>query len=94
VLLGTAGAQVQKVGNATEFGVETTRIVYFDESQRARVEALREAMGVGELVRSDAINAAVDVSIVVGEDFRASRPDVVAPPLSLSSETTSGATAD
>ncbi len=94
VLVGTAGAQVQKVGNASEFGVETTRIVYFDESQRARVEALREALGVGELVRSDAINAALDVSVVVGADFLVARPDVVAPPLSLSSPTTSGATAD
>jgi hypothetical protein len=94
VLLGTAGAQVQKVGNASEFGVETTRIVYFDEAQRPLVDALREALGVGEVVRSDAINSAVDVSIVLGADFLGARPDVVAPPLSLTPGTPDGETAD
>jgi hypothetical protein len=94
VLLGTAGAQVQKVGNASEFGVPTTRIVYYDEALRPRVEALREVLGVGELVRSDELNSAIDVSVVVGEDLLAARPDVVAPPLSLSPGTASGETPD
>jgi hypothetical protein len=83
VVLARAGGQVQKVGNAAAFDVPLTRIVYYDEAVRPFAERFREALGVGEVVRSDELNAAVDVTVTLGTDFEQARPDVVAPPLSV-----------
>jgi len=83
VELARAGGQVQKVGNAASFDVAVTLIVYYDEAVRPFAERFREALGVGEIIRSDELNAAVDVTVTLGSDFEQARPDVVAPPVSL-----------
>lgn len=80
-LLAANGGQINKVGNAPEFGVGTTTLTYYDEAVRARAEALRDALGVGELVKSDEINVAVDITIVLGEDYAADPQDAGLGPL-------------
>jgi hypothetical protein len=67
IRLGAAGAQVEIIGNAPEFGVTTTQIVYFDETRRAQAEELRVALGVGELVKSDE-RSVMDATVVLGAD--------------------------
>jgi hypothetical protein len=69
VLLAAAGGQIDKVGNASTFEVSTTQITYYDDAIRSRVEALRDALGIGEIVRSDELNSATDVVVVLGEDY-------------------------
>jgi hypothetical protein len=69
------GGQIDKVGNAPTFGVETTQFVYYDESARTRVERMRDAIGVGEIVKSDELNVAVDIVVVLGEDYLLTQPD-------------------
>lgn len=71
--LTAGGGQIDKVGNAEAFDVETTTLTYYDDALRGRVEALRDALGVGELVKSDALNVAVDVTVVLGADYAAAR---------------------
>lgn len=68
IALGAAGGQVDKIGNASSFDVETTRFVYFDEAMRAQVQHLRDALGFGELVHSDELNSSVDATVVLGAD--------------------------
>lgn len=67
VTVGAAGGQVQVVGNASEFGVATTRIIYFDEARRADAERIAQALGVGEVDRSEATSA-FDIEVVLGDD--------------------------
>lgn len=88
--LGVAGVQVDKIGNATTFDVETTRIVYFSDEMTDTAERLRDVLGFGELVRSDELNSAVDVSIVLGADALDAGPADTAPTISvIRSDTTS-----
>lgn len=67
IRLGAAGAQVEVIGNASEFGVTTTQIIYFDETRRAQAEVLRVALGVGELVKSDE-RSVMDATVILGAD--------------------------
>jgi hypothetical protein len=69
IIFAANGAQIDKVGNAPQFGLETTQFIYYDEAVRSRVERMRDAVGVGELVKSDELNVAVDVIVVLGADF-------------------------
>jgi hypothetical protein len=68
VLFASIGGQIDKVGNAPEFGVETTQFVYFDDAALTRVQRMRDALGVGEIVKSDELNSAVDIVVVLGAD--------------------------
>jgi hypothetical protein len=56
-------------GNADSFGYTTTQIVYYDADRRTDAEAVREALGVGEVVLSRRPLGVVDVTIVVGRDL-------------------------
>jgi hypothetical protein len=67
VLVGAAGGQVDVIGNAPEFGVATTEIIYYDDARRTDAEALRQALGVGEVVKSNQKNA-IDITVVLGDD--------------------------
>jgi hypothetical protein len=86
VIFAANGGQIDKVGNASEFGVPTTQFVYYDDAALSRVQRMRDAIGVGEIVKSDEINTAVDVTVVLGEDFLAAQPEgsVPAPDLAPS----------
>lgn len=67
VVIGAAGGQVRVIGNATDFDVATTEIIYYDEARRASAEAVRDALGVGEVIRSEQ-KSPVDITVVLGAD--------------------------
>lgn len=68
VLLGAAGGQVDRIGNAASFDVATTQFVYFDESKRSQVEDLRDALGFGEVIQSEEATVTVDATVILGAD--------------------------
>jgi hypothetical protein len=67
-LLVPAGAEIVVAGNADSFDHATTEIRYHNPQVRARAEALREALGAGELVEDPRPTEAFDVTIVLGSD--------------------------
>ncbi len=69
VAIGKVGAQVDKVGNHTDFDVVTTQIIYYDPSTRPRAELLREALGVGDLVLIEEPGSAVGATVILGSDY-------------------------
>jgi hypothetical protein len=83
VVVAATGGQVDKVGNADEFGVPTTQLVYYDDAVLTRVQRMRDALGVGEIVKSDELNAALDVTIVLGQDYVLAQPEGSVPAASL-----------
>ena len=83
VLFASIGGQIDKVGNAPEFGVETTQFVYFDDAALTRVQRIRDTLGVGEVVKSDELNSAVDIVVVLGADALAVDTGMSVPDASL-----------
>ncbi|MDP8976557.1 MAG: LCP family protein [Actinomycetota bacterium] len=65
-----AGFDVRLTGNAANFNYERTEIVFYDRDQEAVADRLRQALGVGALVLSRRPLDVVDVTVVVGKDFR------------------------
>ena len=65
--IGVAGGQVRVIGNAEDFDVAATEVVYYDDAQREAAEAIRAALGVGEVIRSEQ-KSPVDVTVVLGAD--------------------------
>jgi hypothetical protein len=74
-LLLDAGGVMTLSGNADRFDYDTTQIVYYDDEDRAAAEAIHEAIGVGEVVKSLTELDVVDVTVVVGTDFLANQPE-------------------
>lgn len=71
--LAAAGAQVDVVGNARDFKATTTDFVYYDDSRKADAQKLRDAIGVGEVVKGSQTNAAEDVTVLLGSDLLGSK---------------------
>ncbi len=69
--LGANGGQIDKVGNALDFDRATTELVFYDPALRPQVQALRDALGVGELVQSEELNVNEDVTVLLGQDYLA-----------------------
>lgn len=67
-----AGARVSLTGNADRFDYAETQIVFYDDASAAAAQRLRDALGVGRVLRSRAGVGAVQVTVVVGSDFGAS----------------------
>ncbi len=65
-----AGFDVRLTGNAANFEYERTEIVFYDRDQEAVADRLRQALGVGALVLSRRPLDVVDVTVIVGKDFR------------------------
>jgi LytR cell envelope-related transcriptional attenuator len=63
-------ARVLYTGNADRFDHATTQVVFYDSRQRAAAERVRAALGTGQLVLSRRPLDIVDVTVVVGGDFR------------------------
>ena len=68
-LLVPAGASVALTGNADRFDYATTQVVFYDDADRAAADAVRAALGVGEVVKSLTPLSVVDVTVVVGADL-------------------------
>jgi hypothetical protein len=64
----SAGAEVATLGNATTFSYGVTQFIVAADGNLAEAEALRDALGVGEIVTSSEQASAVDVTVVLGSD--------------------------
>ena len=73
-----AGARVVLTGNADRFDYTTTQFVYYDDAHAADARRLRDALGVGDVVKSLARLEVVHVTVVVGTDL-ASPPESPTP---------------
>lgn len=78
-LLVEGGGQIDQIGNARSFDVAATELVYYDEARRAEVERLRDALGLGTLVKGTDLSGAVDVTVTLGADFLAAPVKPLAP---------------
>lgn len=65
-------ARVAYTGNADSFDHDETQVVFYDRSHQAVAEAVRDALGAGRVVLSRAPLGIVDITVVVGRDFRPS----------------------
>jgi hypothetical protein len=65
------GAEVATIGNAASFNYTTTQFIVAAATDPARADALRDAIGVGEVVTSADRADAVDVTVILGTDARA-----------------------
>jgi hypothetical protein len=65
-----AGGDVRLSGNAARFGERTTRVVYYRDRDRDAAQHLATALGVGLVVRGATSLTVVDITIVIGADFR------------------------
>lgn len=74
-----AGGQVDQIGNADTFDVAVTTFEYSDEARLPEVERLRSGIGVGDIVKVPPGQTAIDVTIVLGADYRARTPPSSAP---------------
>lgn len=67
--LGTA-VEVKLTGNAARFDYAETQVVFYDKADQAVAERVRQVLGVGKLVLSRNPLDVVDVTIIVGKDFK------------------------
>ena len=67
--LSRAGAQIAIIGNATEFGWETTKIAYHDMGFASHAEAFRNALGAGSVVAEEQAGSSIDITVTFGADF-------------------------
>jgi hypothetical protein len=67
-VLVAAGAEIRLFGNDDRFGQATTRLVAASEEQRAAAEALRAALGFGEVEVVGATAGGAQVTVVLGDD--------------------------
>ena len=67
--LSRAGAQITRIGNAAEFGWETTKVAYHDVGFAAHAEAYRDALGTGSVIAEELPNASADITVTFGADF-------------------------
>lgn len=63
-------ARVLYTANATSFDHDVTQVVFYDRADQALAARVRAALGVGRLVLGRRPLGIVDVTVVVGRDFR------------------------
>jgi len=66
-----AGFRVSMIGNAGSSGFAATQIVYYRPADRAAATKVASALGVGQLVFDDHPLGVVEISVIVGKDYRA-----------------------
>ena len=64
------GARVVVTGNADSFAYPQTQVVFYDRAKQAAAQAVQRALGAGKLVFSRQALDVVDVTIVIGKDFK------------------------
>jgi hypothetical protein len=67
-----AGYRVVSSQNAQKFGQKTTQIIAQGASVRASAERLHGLLGVGRVIVVDQRSGFADITLVVGEDYKAS----------------------
>ncbi|MFN3217421.1 MAG: LytR C-terminal domain-containing protein [Acidimicrobiales bacterium] len=66
-----AGAQIVIIGNATQFGANSTVVVYHDGRFADDAAALGDAVGANDVYLEDLEEPVVDITVIIGEDQRA-----------------------
>jgi hypothetical protein len=74
VVLAAGGGQIDVLGNAAAFGTPTTQIIYFDPAQLPAAERMRAVLGFGEVVESRQTNSALDLTVIIGDDYESRSP--------------------
>jgi hypothetical protein len=69
-LLVPAGAEITVYGNADRFDYAESVVEYFDVAQLANAQAMVTALGVGSVAFRERADASVDVTVIVGRDYR------------------------
>ena len=67
--LSRAGARITRIGNAAEFGWETTKVAYHDTGFAPHAEALRDALGTGTVIAEELPDISFDITVTFGADF-------------------------
>ena len=67
--LSRAGAHITRIGNAAEFGWETTRVAYHDTGFAPHAEAFRDALGTGTVIAEELPDTSVGITVTFGADF-------------------------
>src|SRR5581483_5460929 len=65
-----AGVEVKLTGNAGRLDYAQTEIVFYRPSEQAAAQRVQKALGLGKLVLSRNPLDVVDVTVIVGKDFR------------------------
>jgi hypothetical protein len=65
-----AGFRIVVTANANRFTYRDTQIVFYRREQQAAAARVQRALGVGRLVRSRQPLDVVDVTVVIGSDFK------------------------
>ncbi|MCP4958471.1 MAG: LCP family protein [Actinomycetia bacterium] len=68
-LINPAYASVELVDNAARFDHDVTQVVYYRDEQRGAAVAIRDALGVGDVVKQIEPIDVVDITVVVGSDL-------------------------
>lgn len=64
------GFEVALTANASSFDYAESKIIFYDKAKQALAQRVRDQLGVGTLVFSRTPLDVVDVTVVVGKDFR------------------------
>lgn len=67
--LSRAGAHITRIGNAAEFGWETTKVAYHDDGFTPHAEAFRDALGTGTVIAEELPDISIDITVTFGADF-------------------------
>lgn len=67
--LSRAGARITRIGNAAEFGWETTKVAYHDTGFAPHAEAYRDALGTGSVIAEELPDTPIDITVTFGADF-------------------------
>jgi LytR cell envelope-related transcriptional attenuator len=65
-----AGFRIVVTANAKSFSYQETQVVFYRREQLGAATRVQQALGVGKLVRSRQPLDVVDVTVVVGSDFK------------------------
>ena len=63
-----AGAQILIIGNSSEFG-RATELIYHDDENAELVRRFQEVLGGGEMFFEPLTDAAVEVTVIIGNDL-------------------------
>lgn len=69
IVMAAAGAQVDIIGNADSFDVQTTEFIYYDGTSQDVAKHFQQALGIGDLVESKASNSSADLVLILGADY-------------------------
>ena len=67
--LSRAGARITRIGNAAEFGWETTKVAFHDTGFAPHAEALRDALGTGTVIAEELPDISIGITVTFGADF-------------------------